>query len=221
MTDPHAPKPGSEGSPLSEWLAQRSPRPVPDEPLQFAGGARSVLIERPEELAALAIGALILQKAAEHEGTRLPSWLVHQLRERLTQPFTSREVMNMEVEAYDILCWVAGLHAEPSAPAGAAPDRDLIAYDPEMPVIDLLRRAIAEEFEVEIQYYTQSRGELTRRRITPNHIQAETYLHAYCHERREERIFRISRIAEIRPIDGKPVSLREAQRKPAQGRLAL
>jgi predicted DNA-binding transcriptional regulator YafY len=52
-----------------------------------------------------------------------------------------------------------------------------------------------------MEYYTHGRGELTHRRITPISLEAETYLHAYCHMRRDDRVFRISRIAELHPTE--------------------
>ena len=53
-----------------------------------------------------------------------------------------------------------------------------------------------------MDYYSRGRGELTHRRVTPISLEAETYLHGYCHLRRDERVFRISRIADLRPVGG-------------------
>jgi predicted DNA-binding transcriptional regulator YafY len=53
-----------------------------------------------------------------------------------------------------------------------------------------------------MDYYSHGRGQFTKRRITPISLEAETYLHAYCHLRREERVFRLTRIADLRPVGG-------------------
>jgi predicted DNA-binding transcriptional regulator YafY len=42
---------------------------------------------------------------------------------------------------------------------------------------------------------------LTERQVSPISLEAETYLHAYCHLRRDDRVFRISRIAELEPVE--------------------
>lgn len=190
---------------LSTHLEGRPPRPDAATPLTVGGGARPFDLARPDQIAAVTVGLMILERAASHGGTRVPTYVLRDLRERLTEPLSSRDVMTLEVEAYDTMSWLVGLETAPEPDERAVPalQADAVEYDPEMPVLDLLRRAIIEEFDVEIQYYTQSRGELTRRRISPHHVQAETYLHAYCHARLAERVFRISRIAEIRPVDGR------------------
>jgi hypothetical protein len=208
---------------LSTHLERRPARADAGQPLTLSGASRAVELLRPDQLAAVGVGLLILERAASHGGTRMPVYVLRDLRERLTEPLSSRDVMTLEVEAYDTMCWLAGLDTAPAASARDAPPphAELVDYDPEMPVVDLLRRALLEEFDVEIQYYTQSRGELTRRRISPLHLQAETYLHAYCHSRLAERVFRLSRIAEIRPVDGRPLGASGGKSDPSRGQGSL
>jgi hypothetical protein len=207
---------------LSAWLDGRPPRPDAEQPLTLSSAPRLVELLRPEQHAAAAVGLLILERLAAHGGTRLPTYVLRELRQALTEPLNSRDVMNLEVEAYDTMSWLAALEAAPEASprqAPAAAHADVVEYDPSMPVLDLLRRAILEEFDVEMQYYTQSRGELTRRRVSPRVLQGETYLHAYCHTRQTERVFRLSRIAELRPVDGRPTSVPHPRK--GQGQLPL
>ncbi|MCA9562950.1 MAG: WYL domain-containing protein, partial [Myxococcales bacterium] len=156
---------------------------------------------------------------------RVPTRTIRKLREKITGLVKQKDVMALEVEAYNALAWLVGVSETQNSRAQAArnsPDR--VNFDPEMPAIDLIRRALAEDFDLDIEYYTQSRGELTKRRIAPIHIEAETYLHAYCYSRREERVFRISRIGDIRPVDGVPSRLEPPPNTPerkGQGKLDL
>jgi hypothetical protein len=192
---------------LSDYLARREPR-ADNTPVSTSEPSGSVRLATAEELQIAAVALLMLERLAAHNGSRIPVRPVRELRQRATRPFQSADVMALEVEAYDTLCWVAGIspgRRPPGPPQPRKAGQDAVLYDPKMPVIDLLRRAIAEEFDVDMQYYTQSRGELTKRRVSPLHIEAETYLHAYCHARRAERVFRMSRIAELRPVDGRAV----------------
>ena len=48
-------------------------------------------------------------------------------------------------------------------------------------------------------------------------IEAETYLHAYCHVREDERVFRLSRIARAEPIGGRPIQRRRRPKARKRG----
>jgi proteasome accessory factor C len=64
-----------------------------------------------------------------------------------------------------------------------------------------LRRASARHDRVEIDYYTASRGELTTRRIDPEHVFSAIghwYVVAWDANRDEERLFRVDRIRAVR-----------------------
>jgi proteasome accessory factor C len=64
-------------------------------------------------------------------------------------------------------------------------------------------RAAAERLErVEIDYFSQSRDELTTRRVDPEHVFSALgnwYLVAWCHLAGGERMFRVDRIRAVRP----------------------
>ncbi|MBN1947583.1 MAG: WYL domain-containing protein [Bradymonadales bacterium] len=202
---------------LAQYLAQLDPRPDVAILLEIPAPNRTLVLDEAEDLEAVAVALLMLERVAVHSGSRVPLRVIRPLRERATQPFDPKGVMQMEVEAYNALGWVASLKPEKgrrgdhTEPRQATRAGDSIRYDPTTPPIELLRRAIAEEFDVEIVYYTKSRGQLNKRRITPKQIEAETYLHAYCHTRRGDRVFRISRIAEVRPVDGRAVAAGRAR----------
>ena len=209
---------------LTEYLESLAPRSSVDDHLTAGKADRTVPLERSEDLVIATVAIYVLERLAGHEGARLPLRTVRALRERLIEAFKAPDVMAMEVEAYNALSWVAGLsESDPSQSSRADRLRldERVSYDPGMPHLDLIQRAISEEFDLDMTYYTQSRGQLNRRRVTPLHVEAETYLHAYCHSRREERVFRISRIGDIYPIDGLPVQKTASPKRRGQGELDL
>ena len=209
---------------LTEYLESLQPRAEVDVPFSVGDADRTVLLERPEDLQIAIVAVHALERLAGHDGVRMPLRDIRALRKRLTAAFKAHEVMTMEVEAYNALSWAAGLEVSEPPDTAATEHRgpdDHVAYDPNMSHLDLIQRAMAEEFDLDMTYYTQSRGQLNRRRITPLHVNAETYLHAYCHARREERVFRISRIGDIYPIDGLPVHKTAGPKRRGQGELDL
>ena len=71
-----------------------------------------------------------------------------------------------------------------------------------MEVFLRLERAREEQETVHVRYFTASRGEWTERDIDPYHlhfVDGAWYVFAYCHLRREVRVFALDRIAEIFP----------------------
>ena len=80
-----------------------------------------------------------------------------------------------------------------------------------------LRAAIGDGTQVELDYYTYGRDELTTRRVDPARVFSDHgnwYLHGYCHRAEDERVFRVDRIRDVRrtgdpvthPLDGGGVS---------------
>jgi proteasome accessory factor C len=79
--------------------------------------------------------------------------------------------------------------------------------------LDTLRRAVGDGTQVELDYYTYGRDELTTRLVDPARVFSDHgnwYLHGYCHRAEGERVFRIDRIRDARatgtpitrPLDG-------------------
>ena len=64
-----------------------------------------------------------------------------------------------------------------------------------------LRSALNRGEQIDIEYYTYGRDELTRRIVEPLRIFSDNgnwYLHAWCHRATDERIFRVDRIRSVR-----------------------
>jgi len=65
-----------------------------------------------------------------------------------------------------------------------------------------IRDAVAAHERVEVEYWSAGRDELTTRRIDPEVVffaTGEWYVGAYCHQARDERMFRVDRIRSVVP----------------------
>ncbi|MCB9530591.1 MAG: WYL domain-containing protein [Myxococcales bacterium] len=192
--------------PLDHRLAAREPRTDPTRGEPLVRARSSVRIDRPEDVAAVMVGLFVLEKAANFGQARVNPRTLDELRARLTADLSAEEVMNVEVEAYAITDWLVG-----GAPTDgdddervARRDGDVILYDPSAAPVELIRRALDESFELQIDYFSRRRGEMNTRRVRPIALEAETYLRAWCHARRDERVFRLNRITRCVPITGRP-----------------
>lgn len=182
-------------------IAERISRAKPRErdPLDFGDSVGEVVLRSPDERGVVALALLLLENLREHGGTRAPQLATESLLKRCLSTMGPKEVMDLEIEAYETLLWIGSAidpewsHEEDLDPADIEPTRGHS---------ELVRWAIASSQDLQLAYFSRNRGELTERRITPISLEAETYVHAYCHLRRDERIFRISRIAELEPVGG-------------------
>jgi proteasome accessory factor C len=72
----------------------------------------------------------------------------------------------------------------------------------EGPFLEDLRRAAEAHQRVEIDYYAFGRDALTRRQIDPHAVftaEGQWYVDAYCHQAKDDRLFRVDRVAAVRP----------------------
>ncbi|TDP12305.1 helix-turn-helix transcriptional regulator [Halanaerobium congolense] len=66
---------------------------------------------------------------------------------------------------------------------------------------DKLKEAINKEKRIEVNYYSMSSNQTTKRKLDPYNLffnKGAPYLYAFCHLRAEKRIFRIDRIKELK-----------------------
>jgi len=181
---------------ISERL-QRAKRRDRSE-LSFGESQADVTLRTPSERGVVALACLVLDSLAEHGGTRAPQRTLENVLRKNLATLGAKEIMDIEIEAYEIMLWIGSA----IDPDWKTETLDASTIDPTAGHAELVQFAIASHQDLELDYYSRNRGELTNRRITPISIEAETYIHAYCHLRRDERVFRISRIAELRPVGG-------------------
>ena len=83
------------------------------------------------------------------------------------------------------------------------------AYGRHRQLLERLSRAVAERRSVQMRYYSASRGRLTRREVEPYHLwfaAGGLYLIAYCHLRRDVRMFAVERIRSL-TVTARPFQL--------------
>jgi len=70
--------------------------------------------------------------------------------------------------------------------------------------LDVLRAAVDDREQLELDYFSYARDEMTTRRVDPErvfHALGAWYLAAYCHRAEDERLFRVDRIRAVRHTD--------------------
>lgn len=183
----------------ADRLSRAEPRVTDsDEGLAFPEAVGDLLVRSADERGAVALACLVLEHVREHGGGRISKRALDGVLRRALQSFGPKEVMDIEVEAYEIFQWL-GQSLDPQwdqAPPKVGAGEQGAAR------LELLQWAIEAGHDLEVDYYSRGRGELTHRRIRPLRLEAETYLHAYCHLRHDERVFRLTRMAEVRPVGG-------------------
>ena len=184
---------------IAERLQRAEPRFQEGESeMDFSEEPGRVVLETPEERGVVALACLILENLKEQGGTQAPKRALESVVRKTLATFERKDVMEIEIEAYEILLWLASS----IDPEWSRREPEIVEeITPESSKLDMIRWAIAGHYDLVMDYYTHSRGELTHRRVTPISLEAETYLHAYCHLRRDDRVFRISRVAELAPTE--------------------
>lgn len=97
--------------------------------------------------------------------------------------------------------------------------RDALAVSPgpvRREVLDLLRAAVAERCQVELDYYAYGRDERRVRVVDPHRVFAEGgqwYLAAHCHTSGGDRLFRLDRVQAARSLD-RPIEVPASPAEP-------
>lgn len=79
-------------------------------------------------------------------------------------------------------------------------------------ILDVLRSAVANGTQVELDYYAYGRDEMTTRVVDPARVfsdHSNWYLHGYCHRADAERVFRVDRVSHARALDSPLVHVLE------------
>ncbi|MBR4986934.1 MAG: WYL domain-containing protein [Proteobacteria bacterium] len=186
---------------LAEYLSTQTPRKITSEIHPTQESAGSFTVTDPQAKIALAVSLILTTNITRFAGTTVPEQSLINTRNELMRALSATDAVHAEVEAYDLLNWLAGALNE-NLKKTETGDSTLTCC-PETTasaLIGILSDAISHKRDLTMRYYTGSRGAFSERRITPIEITAEKYLIAFCHVRNEERVFRLTRIVSLIPI---------------------
>lgn len=183
---------------LADFLAKQAMRRCDRETLRSADTPWT--IAEVETRAAVATALILTTHIAQFAGTSMDFVRLKAARDTLIHTFKARDAVHIEVEAYNLLQWFATALDPRWAPEKQDDEDRISGETSKAAIVHIIDEAIDKKRDLQMRYYTGSRGEFSDRRITPLEISAEKYLIAYCHLRREERVFRLSRIARLETI---------------------
>lgn len=174
------------GLPIADVpLAPPATDPAPQTAPEYPPAATPILLT----------AALVLQGLGAH--VDLPVRPSTDLLQRLTQALQPKESQAAQLHARRILeeveAAIAGYLRLPSWQIDVQGEQ----------VYARIKKALEKGEEITIVYWNAESGQPIQRRIIPYHIETRRhirYLHAWCHLRQDERIFRLDRIEKI--VDG-------------------
>ncbi len=165
----------------------------PEDPLELGA---------PQERAAVAAGTLLLLLLEERGGTSFQRGELISLAQRSMNSLQGPDKAAITDEVTRVLDWLANGLTERQEGVDPRSWGD-VHYDP-APYVPVLRGAVADTVDVEIEYFSHNRGQWSRRRVTPLRLEARGTLVAHCHLRGKERRFRLSRIRSLVLLNGAP-----------------
>ncbi len=185
---------------LADFLSTQQPRHIHGDGESMTSKDVDFEIKDVQTRAVVAMSIILTSHLTRFGATTLSEASLNQVREQIMRTFSAHDAVRIEVEAYDLLNWFAGVMNESwamstSVTSLSSPSQCMQNH------VAMIERAITDKRDLEMRYYTGTRGEFSTRRISPIKIEAEKYLIAYCHSRKEERKFRLTRILSLNWID--------------------
>ena len=191
---------------LANHLSEQTPRAIHTKNEPFKSVSESLVIDDVQEKAILAMSLVLTSHLTRFATTRFSEDMLTALRDKILHGFEAKEAVRIEVEAYDLLNWFAGAMNpdwQMRQPESTEVNKSETS---EKVLLEIIEHAIHDQRDLCMRYYTGSRGEFSERIITPIAVTAEKYLVAYCHLRGEERVFRLSRIVQLSPVNPEELS---------------
>ena len=187
---------------LANHLAEQTPRSLRTKLELFKSVSDPLIISNVQEKAVLAMALVLTSHLTRFATTKFSEETITSLRDQILHGFDARESVKIEVEAYDLLNWFAGaMNPDWQMRQPDSAEVQTGGETSEKLLLEIIDRAIKDQRDLIMRYYTGSRGEFSERTITPIAVTAEKYLIAYCHVRGEERVFRLSRIVQLSPVN--------------------
>lgn len=187
---------------LAQHLAKQTPRTIAAPQPPFHSNRVSWTIDDSETMAAVGVALTLAFHITSFAHSIISQPHLERARNELMRCFSARDAVRLEVEAYDLINWFAGVMNETWRMSQAPIQNFPPAAEPsEVALIGVLERAVSQKKDLVMRYYTGSRGEFSERTVSPIQVVAEKYLIAFCHMRQEERVFRLTRIIQLSPTD--------------------
>lgn len=205
MTDARRLSPPLLSGKLATYLSEQRSRDLHGANSPLISPNVPLTINDTETRAAVAMAVILASHITRFASTTISETALLQFREQILKTFGAHDAVRLEIEAYDLLNWFAGAMNDSWAVHTSEPTRDEDKGLQDH--IAVLKRAIDEKLDLDMSYYAGTRGEFSTRRITPIEISAEKYLIAYCHTRKENRRFRLSRILSLNWVNTPQTSL--------------
>lgn len=186
---------------LATHLAEQSPRVLRTRNTPFKSNPPQVVLSDVQEQAVVAMALVLAAHLTRFASTRFSEETLTTVRDQILHGFEAKDAVRIEVEAYDLLNWFAGA-MNPDWQMRQPESTEIVNGETSAKaLLEIIDKAIKEQRDLRLRYYTGSRGEFSERIITPIAVSAEKYLVAFCHLRGEERVFRLSRIVSLSPIN--------------------
>ena len=163
-----------------------------------------------KELLALFRAIKIMQSGEELLGIDVDKKIVDALAERFQKEINTKFGKKIDREIASLIKEAREFSKLPDYRGGDGEygdhfDRDFGPNYPYSSTLEILNQAIENDQKVEINYFSANQGKFTKRKVKPENIERRSgtpYLNAYCYLRNDERVFKLSRIKDIKMVKG-------------------
>ena len=161
-----------------------------------------------KELLALLKAIKILQSGEELLGVNVDKEIVVGLIEKFLKEIDAKSAKKIDKEIVSLIKEARESSQLPDY--GGSDEKDGDYFDRNFGpnyayscTLKILNQAIEDGKTVEINYFSANRGKFTKRKVKPENIERRSgtpYLNAFCYLRNDDRVFKLSRIKDIKLI---------------------
>ena len=153
------------------------------------------------ERAVVLLAAALLDEFAHAGAACVDRGLLDTILTKCAKGMRPRQLMRTEIEAHRIIEWLA----TSLSPRGQFVSEPLEHVHPNTTPRAILRWGIHKGRDLSFDYWDSERGELQHQTITPMALEADKYVRGISHVDKEERLFEVRRLTDLRPSEGWPV----------------
>ena len=163
-----------------------------------------------KELLALFKAVKIIRSGEELLGIDVDKAVVDTLAEKFLKEIDAKSAQKIDKEIASLIKGAreanqSSDYTESDDFDGDSFDRDFGPSYPYSDTLKILNQAIENDQLVEINYYSANQGSFTKRKVKPENIERKggtPYLNAFCYLRKDDRVFKLSRIKDIKVVKG-------------------